>query len=272
MAVGKNKRLSKGGKRSQKRKVGDTMLGKEWYDVVAPSAFTVRQCAKTICNKSKGTALAADSLKGRIFEVCLGDLMSKGEENDDKVYKARNMRLKAEEVQGRSVLTNFYGMSMTTDALKVLFKKWVTLIEGHFECKTSDGYTLRLFAITFTRKSAEEQQQRNAHCQSSHVKKIRQKMGEIIMRTVTKSTLEKVVRNLQQEVMGKEINKACNSIYQLSDVNIRKVKVIKTPKADVTRLLEAHGGQDGIPKSVEGGRQKMVAAVVEETENAEAED
>ena len=118
MAVGKNKRLSKGGKRSTKRKLGDTMLGKEWYDVVAPQTFNKRQIAKTIANKSKGTYHAADSLKGR------------------------------------SVLTNFHGMSLTTDKLRSLLQKWCTLIEGSAEVKTSDGYTLRIFAIAFTTKKS----------------------------------------------------------------------------------------------------------------------
>eukprot|EP01064_Diplonema_japonicum_P012434 TRINITY_DN198_c0_g1_i1.p1 TRINITY_DN198_c0_g1~~TRINITY_DN198_c0_g1_i1.p1 ORF type:complete len:272 (+),score=105.58 TRINITY_DN198_c0_g1_i1:54-869(+) len=271
MAIGKNKRLSKGGKKSTKRKVGDVMLNKEWYDVVAPAAFHTRQCSKTVVNKSKGTFSAADSLKGRVFEVCLADLMNKASESaDDATYKSRKVQLKAEDVQGRNVLTNFHGMSITTDKLRSLLSKWCTLIEGSVEVKTSDGYTVRVFAIGFTKKR-QSQVKKNCHCQTSHVKKIRTKMAEIITSTVTKSSLEKVVKNLQQDVMGDEIKKACAGIFPLRDVNIRKVKVVKTPKNTVERLLEAHGGSDSIPKSVEGGRQKMAEAPVV-TEVTEAED
>ena len=38
-----------------------------------------------------------------------------------------------------------------------------------------------------------------------------------------------------------EIEKACNSIFPLQNVFIRKVKVLKKPKFDLTKLMELHG-------------------------------
>ena len=61
--------------------------------------------------------LASDGLKGRVFEVSLADLQ------DDEVA-FRKFKLVAEEVQGKNVLTNFHGMTMTTDKLRSLVKKW----------------------------------------------------------------------------------------------------------------------------------------------------
>ena len=61
--------------------------------------------------------LASDGLKGRVFEVSLADL-----QNDEQSF--RKFRLISEDVQGKNVLTNFHGMTMTTDKLRSLVKKW----------------------------------------------------------------------------------------------------------------------------------------------------
>ncbi len=38
-----------------------------------------------------------------------------------------------------------------------------------------------------------------------------------------------------------EIEKKCQSIFPLQNVYIRKVKVLKKPKFDLTKLMEMHG-------------------------------
>lgn len=61
--------------------------------------------------------LASDGLKGRVFECSLADL-----QNDEVAF--RKFKLVAEDVQGKNVLTNFHGMTLTTDKLRSLVKKW----------------------------------------------------------------------------------------------------------------------------------------------------
>ena len=48
------------------------------------------------------------------------------------------------------------------------------------------------------------------------------------------------------ESIGLEIEKACQSIFPLQNVCIRKVKVLRKPKFDLVKLMELHGdsGED----------------------------
>lgn len=51
MAVGKNKRLSKG-KKGLKKKVVDPFTRKDWFDIKAPTTFENRNVGKTLDRKS----------------------------------------------------------------------------------------------------------------------------------------------------------------------------------------------------------------------------
>ncbi|CAE7680006.1 RPS3A [Symbiodinium sp. CCMP2592] len=72
MAVGKNKRLTKGGKKGGKKKAGDPFLRKEWYDIKAPSPLACIQDVRAYGN-AYGTKIATEELKGRVLEVNSGD-------------------------------------------------------------------------------------------------------------------------------------------------------------------------------------------------------
>nr|GEW05389.1 40S ribosomal protein S3a [Tanacetum cinerariifolium] len=69
------------------------------------------------------------------------------------------------------------------------------------------NYTLRMFCIGFTKKRANQ---------------------ELVLKFIPES-------------IGREIEKATSSIYPLQNVFIRKVKILKTPKFDISKLMEVHG-------------------------------
>merc|ERR1712002_94334 len=153
MAVGKNKGLNKAGKKGAKKKIVDPFTRKDWYDVKSPALFTNRNVGKTLVNKTQGTKIASEGLKGRVFEVSLADLQNEA----DAERSFRKFRLIAQDVQGKDVLTNFYGMDITTDKLRSMVKKWQTFIRAYTDAKTTDGYVLRVFCIGFTDRNKQQQ-------------------------------------------------------------------------------------------------------------------
>ncbi|CAA3031930.1 40S ribosomal S3a-like [Olea europaea subsp. europaea] len=233
MAVGKNKRISKG-KKGGKKKAVDPFAKKDWYDIKAPSVFNTRNIGKTLVTRTQGTKIASEGLKHRVFEVSLADLQG------DEDHSFRKIRLRAEDVQGKNVLTNFWGMNFTTDKLRSLVRKWQSLIEAHVDVKTTDNYTLRMFCIGFTKKRA-NQQKRTCYAQSSQIRQIRRKMREIMINQAQSCDLKDLVQKFIPESIGKEIEKATSSIYPLQNVYIRKVKILKAPKFDLGKLMEVHG-------------------------------
>ena len=65
------------------------------------------------------------------------------------------------------------------------------------------------------------------------------------MREVSSCELKDVVNKLIPDSMAHDIQKACQGIYPLHDVNIRKVKVLKKPRFDLNRLMDLHGEGSG---------------------------
>merc|ERR1712217_375067 len=193
---------------------------------------------KTLVSRTQGTKIATEELKGRVLELNLADLNN----DDDQAYK--KVKLCIEDVQGRNCLTDFHGLTLTRDKLCSLIRKWHTLIEAHVDVKTSDGYMVRLFVIAFTKRRA-DQVKTNCFAQTAQIRKIRKKMMEIMTKEAGTVQLRELVKKLIPESIGKEIEKQTQGIFPLKDVLIRKVKILKKPKFDITKLMELHGDGDG---------------------------
>jgi len=229
----------------------DPFLKKEWYKLIAPSIFKVKDCGKTIITKTQGTKIASEGLKGRVIELSLADL------NDNEAASYRKIKLCIEDVQGFNCLTNFHGMDMTRDKICSLIQKRQTIIEANVDVRTTDGYIVRMFCIAFTTK---QKNQLKEHCyaKSAQVRGIRAKMVEYMTELGNKGDLRSLVKTLTTVAVGSDIEKAASTIFPVKECYIRKVKVLKKPKFDVTALMEWHNA-DG---STDTG--KKVAATPED--------
>jgi small subunit ribosomal protein S3Ae len=233
---GKNKRLTKSKKGSRKKAL-DPFLKKEWYNLIAPSIFAVKDAGKTLITKTQGTKIASDYLKGRVFEMSLADL------NKNEALAYRKIKLCIEDVQGYNCLLNFHGMDMTRDKLCSLIRKKQSIIEGNVDCRTTDGYVVRIFCIAFT-KTQENQIKSTCYAKSAQGRAIRAKMVARMSELGSKGDLKSLVKELISAPIGESIAKEASGIFPVKDCFIRKVKVLKKPKFDVTALMEWHNADE----------------------------
>jgi len=226
MTQGKNKKVPKGKK--LKKKV-EHMSKKVWFDIRAPVPFTYKNCCKTIANKTVGIRTEEDNIKGRIFEVSVGDLMN------DEEYGYQIVKLKVEDVKEKVGYTSFHGLRFTNDKLRSLVKKWHTQITAQVEVTTTDGYHLRVFSVAYTRRRA-LQTNKTTYAKKSQVKKMAAKMRDIMKKQISQVTIKELCNKLIHNLISKDISRACAGIFPLTNTFIYKVKVIKSPKVDINSL------------------------------------
>jgi len=120
----------------------------------------------------------------------------------------------------------------------------VRFLQSTIECQvdvtTTDGYKLRMFCLAFTKKR-QNQLKKTTYAQSAQIKAIRARMTQIMTKEASNCDLKDLVKKFIPNSIGTQIEQACQSIYPLKDVFIRKVKTLKAPKFDITKLMEVHG-------------------------------
>jgi len=212
-----------------KKKTADAFEKKIWYHVQSPLPFKTREVGWTPINKTAGTFVSSEAVKGRVVEINLAEL-----EKDENLAHQK-IKLRIEDVAGNQCLTSFAGLKFTSDKVASLFRKWQTTVEGVTELRTSDGFLLRLFCIGFTDRRR-NQIKKTSYAKASQVKRIRRRMFAIIRDEVVNCELKALIEKFVANSIGNKINKACQSIYPVKDVFIHKVKVIQSPKYDVNKF------------------------------------
>ena len=241
MTQGKNPRTFKKLK-GQKQRKAHPFTKKVWYQVLAPSIFNNREAGLTPVTKSQGLKKEEDGLKGRVISISLADL-----NKDSQEHNWRKIKLQIEDVKGEEAYTNFYGMDITRDKVCTVVKKWQSTIEAFVDVKTQDGYFIRIFTIGFTQKR-KTQMRATCYATSGQKKQIRGKMMEIMIQEASKSTLKQLAQKFLEKVIEKRVGKECNKIFPLQNIYVTRVKMIKKPKFDITRLMEMYSEKQEAPK------------------------
>jgi len=209
MAVGKNKRLTKG-KKGGKKKIVDPFTKKEWYKVnylcsrdpqsqhkfsdQSPICFQEQKHWSNFgypisryqvgCWWSQRTCLRGQPSRSSRWRIHLQKIQVTSHQYVHDFFITCKSRLVCEEVQGDNCLTNFHGMELTRDKQCSIIKKWQSKIEAHVDCTTTDGYKLRLFCVGFT-KRRQNQVKKTTYAQTTQIRAIRKKMMDIMKREVS---------------------------------------------------------------------------------------
>ena len=234
MATGKNKKYKAGNiKKGNKRKIAEPFSRKEWYNVKVPKNFKVREAGEIVVNKTVGTKIASENLKGRVIERNLADLMG------NEKFGIYNYKFSVEDVNGKDCLTVFHSLKLTTDKYRSIVKKWCTLIEASVDVKTADGNTISIFCIAFTARKP-NQVKKTSYAKRIQVQKIRRIMKGLMSKAAAEKSLPDFVDSLRSPRLTKEIADKCKKVFPIENVYIRKVKILKGAKVDSLKLLEQH--------------------------------
>lgn len=75
-------------------------------------------------------------------------------------------------------------------------------------------------------------------------------MTAIMTELGTKGDLKSLVKELISAPIGENIARDASSVFPIKDCFIRKVKVLKKPKFDVTELMEWHNADEKVAGDV----------------------
>lgn len=229
MAIGGNTGNKK--RKIVQRKNPDPFLKKEWYALRAPSHFKTTNFGQTVVTRSQGLKIASDVVNHRIFEANLGDLCTGNEEATGNT----KVQLKTQKVEDGVCYTTFHGMSITRHKYQSLFRKGCSFIEAHTDVQTTDGYTLRIFSMTFTARGP-SQKKRTCYAKTSTVRRVRAAMVDSLASEAKDCDLPKLVTKLMSATLNSELSKAVSKITRCRETCVRKVKVVSSPKYSAALL------------------------------------
>jgi len=241
-----------GHNKASKKVKQDAFLKKEWRHVMIPGYFTSkRSIGYTVSTKTARGKVPMDYLQGRNWELSHGDFA--GEQTHAfRLFKWRTI------AAADDVYTQFNGMRLTRDKMGSLLRKYRTLVNAEVDCRTADGYIVRLFSLCFTKK-LQNSTKRHCYATQATCRKIREEMVKGMKEAATSSNVEALCKAVVEEKIETAILEACKPFCQIEGLFITKIKVIKAPGLTADQIKDLH-----IPKEV--AEKSIVTEVARPTE------
>lgn len=182
--------------------VKDKWKLKKWYRVLAPEFFGSVEIATTPADDPS-------KVLGRSFEVSLFDLTGD--------FSKHHVMLKFQVVSADEVArTWFKGHELARDYMRSLIRRKSSKIATISDVTTSDGYVLRITAVSLT----------TYRCKTSQRHAIRKEMMRILSEKASQMTLAEFVKGMVFGTLAAEIFESCKKICPLRKVEIYKSKLL----------------------------------------------
>lgn len=183
--------------------VKDKWKLKKWYRVLAPEFFGSVEIATTPADDPS-------KVLGRSFEVSLFDLT--GDFSKHHVM----LKFQVVSVEEEVARTWFKGHELARDYMRSLIRRKSSKIATISNVTTSDGYVLRVTAVSLT----------TYRCKTSQKHAIRKEMMKILSEKASQMSLAEFVKSVVFGTLAAEIFESCKKIYPLRKVEIYKSKLL----------------------------------------------
>jgi len=124
--------------------------------------------------------------------------------------------LKAYDIRGNEVFTQFVGHDMTSDYIRRLTRRKRTRTDSVIEVVTKDNWRVRVKPMAIT----------DRRIQSAKQSAIRNLMEKLVKDTAAKGTIGDLVRVMISGELSKDIASAAKKVQPISRVEIRKSEVV----------------------------------------------
>ena len=218
--------------RTTARKVKDKWKAKNWYTLFAPDMFNRQVIGETLTDDPS-------KLMGRVTETTVQDLTG------DFSKMHIKLQLKAHDIRGTEVFTQFVGHDMTSDYIRRLTRRKRTRTDTVIEVATKDNWKVRIKPMVIT----------DRRIQSAKQHAIRTIMENTIKDVAARGTIGDLVRTMITGELSKEIASNCKKIQPISRVEVRRSEVVKMgeipepteepPKPE--EAVEEEAGEEAVP-------------------------
>ena len=176
---------------------------KQWYDIIAPKMFGEKVVGETMAVEPK-------QLIGRTLEVNLIEMI----QDYSKFYI--KMKLRIDRIEGQKAFTKLVGHDTMTERVYRMVQRHGRRVDVVQDLATKDGVKVRVKTVFVMLKRV-----------GTSMKDATRKVAKEAVDEVLKDcTFEDLVEMVISGELASIVRKACNKVYPVASIEIRKTEVL----------------------------------------------